>query len=86
VHLKQRRQVERRVCRRLCIVAFDDRLEKPLNRSAQRAGVLFGNAIRVLRSGAGQLDDPADVRPRLVKIVATTRAPSTASSAPGAAS
>src|ERR1700749_562370 len=34
------------------------------NRSAQRAGVLFGDAIHVLRSGAGQLEDPADVRPR----------------------
>src|SRR5215475_15915127 len=33
------------------------------NRSAQRAGVLFGNAIHVLRSGAGQLEDPADVWP-----------------------
>src|SRR5262249_7611980 len=35
------------------------------NRSAQRAGVLFGDAIHVLRSGAGQLEDPADVRPRV---------------------
>src|SRR6188508_3083510 len=35
------------------------------NRSAQRAGVLFGDAVHVLRSGAGQLEDPADVRPRV---------------------
>src|SRR5882762_9306344 len=36
------------------------------NRSAQRAGVLFGDAIHVLRSGTGQLEDPADIRPRVV--------------------
>src|SRR5258708_38709558 len=35
------------------------------NRSAQRAGVLFGDAIHVLRSGSGQLEDPADIRPRV---------------------
>src|SRR5258706_6373 len=33
------------------------------NRSAQRAGVLSGDAIHVLRPGAGQLEDPADIRP-----------------------
>src|ERR1700729_1239468 len=34
------------------------------NRPAQRARVLFGNTIHVLRSGTGQLQYPADIRPR----------------------
>src|SRR5215467_3124845 len=35
------------------------------NRPAQRVGVLFGYAIHVLRSGAGQLQDPPDARSRV---------------------